>query len=185
MSPQKYPQSHHLLEDYSCIIWDLDGTLINLPVDWPHLRKLVKEHVPEVRGERVLDMLDDGCTRGLASKIFALTGPIERDSATDTTLLIAHACHYLQCYQSKSAIVTNNGSLVVHRFFELSKIDPTPFIARDMVVRGKPDPEGLLKLEYLWRGKKSVFIGDSDFDEVVARAVGIDFIHVERLNDEA
>jgi phosphoglycolate phosphatase len=165
---------------YGFFLWDLDGTLVDLNVDWHALRRDLVDRLglPTVRP--LADLLALARDRGQGEDAFALVAARELDALGSGAVSIPETLAVLRSESARSAIVTNNTSHLVRAFLRAEGLPQVPFVARDQVQNPKPDPEGVLRLRPLWGESSAILIGDSGYDAELARRAGVDFLQMDR-----
>jgi phosphoglycolate phosphatase len=176
--------------EYDAVVYDLDGTLIELAVDWAAVDREVGECLTERAGVEIgeedawglLDVADDVGERAAVERIIA---EHEHRGAEQSELLelaeeIRDATHQV-------AVCSLNCEMAVRRALAEHGLDAhvESVVGRDSVSTRKPDPGPLLAaLDSIGvPPERALFVGDSESDAVAARAAGIDFAYVsDRLN---
>lgn len=173
---------------YNCVVWDFDGTLFDLGIDWSALKK---------RLHTLLQSYPD-YSPPQPHSIDGLVAEARRLSVTQVVFeaIIAAENEALQRWDNglkripvdiflhlkdKSVIVTNNMSPTIRDFLERISAQNVAFISRDQVRQPKPSPEGLLILKGHWEGKKAVLVGDSQIDRQLAHSCGMPFMDIQDL----
>jgi len=179
------------------VIFDLDGTLGVLPVDWYELKKRLEEHVHAQTGSTASFSFWGGI-KHLKEKLgpeelreaYAIIQRYEEQGASQF-LPNEFAVSYLKTVAARGGVVaicsnnmTSTVTVVLERLGIYSNV--SLIVGMDSVMRPKPDPEGLLQiLEKLKVAKdETVFVGDTNTDRDAARAASIRFVAVEQLNSE-
>lgn len=171
-----------------CIVWDFDGTLFDLDVNWgelkTHLDSLLRRH-PDYQPNSYLSidgLVNEARRLKLEGTLFDAMTESERQGMSNWERGLKRIpTDIFMALRNRSALVSNNMSGTLRAFLERLGAPEVPFVTRDKVLRAKPDPEGLHQLKALWFGKRARFIGDSDIDLKVATASGIPFTHVDDL----
>ena len=165
---------------HDAIVYDLDGTLVHLAVDWD----AVATEVATVLRERDVDpgtgdlwsMLELSGDVGHRPVVEETITRYERDGADRSERLpladgLPHGVPVGVC--SLNAEVAVRDALDVH------EIDPhvESVVGRDTVGSSKPDPEGLLRVvdDLDATPERTVFVGDSERDAETARRAGTAF----------
>jgi phosphoglycolate phosphatase-like HAD superfamily hydrolase len=173
-----------------CVIWDFDGTLFDLGIDWGGLRSRLHGLLQSVPGyvgpepRSIEGFVSEARRLGRAQMIFDAIAEAECEGLAQwdrglkpiPTELFLHL-------KSKSVVVSNNVSGTLQSFLERIGAPEVSFVSRDMVNQPKPDAEGALQLRSRWEGKKTVLIGDSEIDRELAKACDVLFIHVQSVID--
>lgn len=162
-------------------IFDLDGTLYNLCVDWSNIKSYLRslsdegynsvsdlvDSLPPNERKSALDYIDECEIIGVRN------GGAVDDAALVINDLIRRHCHV--------AIVSRNSrasiSLVVK---EIGIEDDVYIIGREDVVNQKPDAEGINKVIRFFNieKKEAIFIGDTYHDVEASKSAKIDSIIV-------
>ncbi|MBX0323306.1 HAD-IA family hydrolase [Halomicroarcula sp. F13] len=165
---------------YDAVVYDLDGTLVRLAVDWG----AVASDVANVLRARDVDpgtaglwgMLELSDETGHRDAVEATITDYERDGARNSDRLtladgLPHDVPVGVC--SLNAEEACRLALDTHDL--TSSIGPV--VGRDSVGSSKPDPEGLLRVvDDLDADREStVFVGDSERDAETARRAGTAF----------
>ncbi|MHA1762618.1 MAG: HAD family hydrolase [Promethearchaeota archaeon] len=180
------------LENKKLIIFDLDGTLIKLAVDWPLLKRTLSNIVYEIYGEEHLFTSISKCLTHIKEKqdeallrnFFKVieeheTRNIENSTPIEESLyFINHLDEFNVKNDVKIAIMSLNTRKAIKKALEIlgitNKIDY--IIGREDVRHWKPDPEGLLKILNFFNVDKSeaIFFGDMQKDMICGEKAGIE-----------
>ena len=170
------------MTDYEAVVYDLDGTLVQLNVDWDQARRDLAAKL-RVRGIDVEDatlwtLFERGRERGLTPIVENTLEEHEREGArTSDKLPLARELPR----DEGVGVCSLNSESACRIALETHGIDGIgAVVGRDTVATEKPDPEPLLETVRRLGGTPSeaVFIGDSDRDEVAANRAGIDYVDV-------
>ncbi|WP_129116406.1 HAD family hydrolase [Halegenticoccus tardaugens] len=171
--------------DYEAIVYDLDGTLVDLVVSWDEVAADAVEFFADAgvdaSGHDLWEMLDLADERGLREELEAVVAGHERDGATVSELLALaedvadHSVPVGVCSLNSEAAV--RAALDAHSLSE--HVDAV--VGRDTVATRKPDPEPLLATlrELGVEPERALFVGDSRRDELTAERAGVDFRYVD------
>lgn len=169
-----------MMEAYGTIVFDLDGTLVRLNVDWDAVASDVAATLQQ-RGVEPPDslwgMLETADERGHRAAVEEVISDHERDGATTSTRLPAAdtvpeesvgVCS-LNCEAACRIALSTHG---------LDRIETV--VGRDSVSTEKPDPEPLLEaIDRLESAPtETVFVGDTDRDATTAERAGVDYFDV-------
>ena len=180
------------------VIFDFDGTLVSLPVDWPSLKADLQAIFQVQYG---LGLTFDSLSRGLRM--------VER-CLGQRGLDVAHAV--IRAHEAKSVAGVVAYPKVVHLVKQLyaqgkllaifsanqyATVDSTlrrlglrshfhHIVGMDTVVRSKPDPEGLFQIlnKFGLQPSEAIYIGDQEVDQVAGFRSGIRTFLVHRLRSE-
>lgn len=168
------------MKAYETIVFDLDGTLVRLNVDWDAVAEAVAVTLQE-RGveppDSLWEMLETADERGHRAAVEEVISDYERDGAAASTRLPAAdtvpegsvgVCS-LNCEAACRIALSTHG---------LDRIETV--VGRDSVSTEKPDPEPLLEAIDQLDGEPSeaVFVGDTDRDATTADRAGVDYSDV-------
>ena len=181
--------------DHGTLVFDLDGTLVRLAVDWDEAAEAVAAAL-ESRGVSpsgdLWTMLETADRTGHREAVEAVLADRERDGARDSERLPA-----ADTVPGGADADTNTGievdanvdvgvcplnceaacrvALEVH---DIDGVDAV--VGRDTVETEKPDPEPLLETVRRLDGDpaETLFVGDSERDEVTAERAGTDYVYV-------
>jgi phosphoglycolate phosphatase len=173
---------------YEAIVYDLDGTLVHLDVDWDRVRQEVgetlAEHGVDSEGMDLWEMLKrsrDDCV--LAEDVETTIAKHEREGARRcdredcASQLLAHPDDLPVGVCSLNCEAAARLALECHGLDEYV----TEVVGRDTLATEKPDPEPLLQtLDGLGvSADEAVFVGDSGRDAMTAERAGVPFRYVE------
>ncbi|MFC7072922.1 HAD family hydrolase [Halovenus rubra] len=172
------------MDSYDAVVYDLDGTLVQLDVDWEAARHDVavalQEHNVDTQNQNLWELLERGGADGFEHIVERELARHEHDGARTSTLLETAAglphtvptgiCS-LNC-ESACRLALDEHDIAGH-------IDAV--VGRDTVGSKKPAPEPLLETlgELGVSSKNVLFIGDSERDELAADRAGLDFRYVK------
>jgi phosphoglycolate phosphatase len=172
------------LDAFDAVVWDLDGTLVRLRVDWDRVADDVAAAFEsagvDAGGIDLWAMLDLADRSDLREDVEAVIADHERTGARESDRLPSadnvgragtEAVCSLNC-ESSCRVALDTHGLTPH-------IDAV--VGRDTVATRKPDPEPLL--EALRRldtpPEDAVFVGDSPRDAEAAERAGVAFRYVD------
>lgn len=171
-------------DSYDAVVYDLDGTLVRLAVDWQETAERIKpvlhDHGVAADADDALDLLPVAEDAGLADDIEPYLVAAERDGARESHRLptmdefvdatVPVAVCSLNCEAACRDALDTHG---VTR-------DVGAVVGRDSVDERKPHPEPLLTaVERLGTTpERTLFVGDSDSDAETARRAGTGFRRV-------
>ena len=180
------------IDGFDAVVFDLDGTLVDLDVDWSavhdeiearfgdHLEKPVTEH----SGNELFEVAE---AQGVYEDLVGLIERHEREGA-ETAVNLPGVDH-LASMTVPVGICTANAASAAERALEAAgargAVDA--IVARETVRPGKPDPAPLLECLHRLdvRSGDALFVGDQPGDAQAAAGAGTSFLHVDQLWPEA
>jgi phosphoglycolate phosphatase len=175
-------QTH--LEAFDAVVWDLDGTLVRLLVDWDAVARDAIETFEaagvDATGMDLWGMLDLADAEGLRSEVEAVIADHERDGAR-TSERLAHA-DVLGVHDAVEGVCSLNCEAACHIALDTHDLSThvEAVVGRDSVPTRKPDPRPLLETIRRMGSdpEEAVFVGDSARDETTAERAGVAFRYV-------
>ncbi|GAD52630.1 phosphoglycolate phosphatase [Halarchaeum acidiphilum MH1-52-1] len=167
--------------DYDGVVYDLDGTLVRLAVDWGAVERdltdLLTTAGVDATGFDAWEFLDAAEGAGIRAEADALIRDYERDGAERAERL-PHADE-LRDGALPAAVCSLNCERACRIALEKEGLTERvrAVVGRDTVSGRKPDPEPLLRaVESLGLDPAGVvFVGDSERDAETARRAGTGF----------
>ncbi|WP_254829889.1 HAD family hydrolase [Haloglomus salinum] len=176
------------LDGYDAVVYDLDGTLAELAVDWEHVRqdvgRTLSDHGADPDGLDLWSMLERSRQEPtLAEAVEATIAEHEREGARTSERLGCADILLSHPEPLPVGVCSLNCEDACHLALERHDLDHRvrAVVGRDSVATEKPDPEPLLAT---LRGlevepDRAVFVGDGRRDEVTAERAGTAFRYVE------
>ncbi|MFC6767744.1 HAD family hydrolase [Natrinema soli] len=172
------------MTEYDAVVYDLDGTLVDLDVDWNAVAVDVREVYDsanvEPPSDGLWDMLEAAGDSGLGTEVESAIAAHEHDGAR-TSNRLAHADELLE-RSLPSGVCSLNCEQACRIALDEHALDDAvdAVVGRDTVGTWKPDPEPLLATVRALDAKpaRTLFIGDSARDQRTAERAGIDFEYV-------
>ncbi|ELZ03841.1 HAD family hydrolase [Natrialba aegyptia] len=172
------------LNGYDAIVYDLDGTLVDLDVDWDavasDVRAVYDDAATEPPGDDLWAMLEGAAEAGLLEVVEETIASHERTGARTAPRLPFAAD--LEARSVPIGVCSLNCEAACRHALENHGLTPAVdvVVGRDTVATQKPDPEPLLAAvgELGVEPEQAVFVGDSERDERTARRAGVDFQYV-------
>ncbi len=179
------PVVNEELDAFDAVVYDLDGTLVRLLVDWDDVAReaagVFADADATVHGIDLWGMIDIAEEYGLREEVEAVISEHERDGArVSDRLPLADAVSGFGGPAGVCSLNCEDACRIALDTHDLSQyVDAV--VGRDTVSTRKPDPEPLLAtLDRLGVGPAdAVFVGDSPRDELTADRAGVAFRYVE------
>ena len=175
--------------EYDALVYDLDGTLVRLNVDWKEVTKdaaaVLAAQGVETEGMDLWDVLTRAEELGYRDRIEETIAEHERAGArTSRRLPLAETLPA----DVPVAVCSLNAEGACRIALEVHDIDGhvQTVVGRDTVAGHKPDPEPLLaSIEGLSADPaRTLFVGDTERDEQTAKRANVPFQYVsDRLGD--
>ena len=166
--------------EYETLVFDLDGTLVRLAVDWGRVADAVAGTLEE-RGvsppENLWTMLETADATGHREAVEAVIAEFEREGARESERLPAADA----VPPGRVGVCSLNCEAACHIALETHGIGGIgAVVGRDTVRTEKPDPEPLLETVRRLDGEPSgtLFVGDSERDERTAERAGTEYAYV-------
>lgn len=173
------------MTDYEAVVYDLDGTLVQLNVDWDQARRDLAAKL-RVRGIDVEDatlwtLFERGRERGLTPIVENTLEEHEREGArTSDKLPLARELPR----DEGVGVCSLNSESACRIALELHGLDGyvDVLVGRDTLDTYKPDPEPLLAAVRTLGAEpeETLFVGDSERDAITADRAGVDFQYVSQ-----
>ncbi|MFB6120561.1 MAG: HAD family hydrolase [Halobacteriaceae archaeon] len=170
-------------EEYDAVVYDLDGTLVRLRVDWDavaaDLRNMLVDAGHDAEGD-AWDCLAAAESVGLYDAAHERIAAHEHEGARDSVRLAV--ADELPTLNTAVGVCSLNAERAVRA--ALDRHDLTQYVdsvvARGTIPERKPRPEPLLRAvrELGAVPSNALFVGDSASDEETARRAGTDFAYV-------
>jgi phosphoglycolate phosphatase len=167
--------------DYGAVVYDLDGTLLRLAVDWDAAASdataAFAEAGVDAADADLWSLFEMAPEHGLADDLESILAGHERRGA-ERAMRLPHADRVAE-WQIPVGVCSLNAEAACRRALErhglLDHVDAV--VGRDSVATHKPDPEPLLTtVDRLGADPASaLFVGDSERDAVTADRAGVAF----------
>ena len=169
---------------YDAVVYDLDGTLVDLDVDWDAVAEDVlavyEAATVEPASQDLWDLLENASAAGLASDVEETIAAHEREGA-ETSPRLDHADELLERAVPVGVCSLNceaacRIALAEHDLEEAVEA----VVGRDTVATKKPHPEPLLETIRTLDvdPEEALFVGDSARDQLTAERAGVAFEYV-------
>lgn len=168
------------LEAFETVVFDLDGTLVHLVVDWDAVAADVLETLRE-RGVSppgdLWGMLETADETGYRDAVERVISGFERTGARDSERLPA-ADTIPEAPTGVCSLNCEDACRIALDVHDVEGVDAV--VGRDTVATEKPDPQPLLETVRRLDGEagKTLFVGDSERDRVTAERAGTGYVDV-------
>jgi phosphoglycolate phosphatase len=175
----------HDIDDFDAVVYDLDGTLVHLEVDWDEVAREAAARFAaagvDADGADLWAMLDLADEHGLRDEVESVLAAYERQGAKESVRLDSADCVPDSSVPvgvcSLNAEDACRVALDVHGLSEFVNV----VVGRDSVPTRKPDPEPLLAVVRRLGAtpERTLFVGDTERDAVTAERAGTAFAYAE------
>jgi phosphoglycolate phosphatase len=170
---------------YDAVVYDLDGTLVRLAVDWNAVAQDVlavyTEHAVKPPSDGLWDLLEAAPEYGITDAVEAAIAAHEHEGARESHRL-AVADVLSADRATRTGVCSLNAEEACRIALQIHGLEDrvSAVVGRDTVGTYKPDPEPLrATVEALSADpERSIFVGDSDRDARTARRAGLEFARV-------
>jgi phosphoglycolate phosphatase len=174
------------LSTFHGVFFDLDGTLVDLVVDWSAVRRELRKALSAAVGQ---EMPEDSLA-GLLTQGHRLLGPearrivcgvLERFEGPATVRPLATGLELFSTASGRPrAVVSNNLRGTVKQALVGLSAEDLVVVGFDDVETSKPDPEGLLLAAQTLALDPAdvVYVGNTDIDRKAAAAAGMAFLQI-------
>jgi phosphoglycolate phosphatase len=165
---------------YDAIIYDLDGTLVRLDVDWDEVhgrcQAVLNARGVDTTDADIWELRERAAEHNALDRVDDVIAEFEREGA--------YSCERLALAEELPhdvpvGVVSLNAEAAVRIAVELYGLDRhlDVVVGRDTVEGVKPDPEPLVHAADRLGvpPHRALFVGDSESDSVAARRAGMDF----------
>jgi phosphoglycolate phosphatase len=169
--------------DHDAVVYDLDGTLVRLDVDWDAVTEdaaaVLSARGIDTAGMNLWDVLERAQEGGFRPKIEAVIADHERAGArTASRLPLAEELPT----DVPAGVCSLNCEAACRIALEMHDLDRhvDTIVGRDTVGAHKPDPEPLLTAirGLATEPRRALFVGDTDRDAETAQRAGVPFQYV-------
>lgn len=172
------------MSEYDAVVYDLDGTLVDLPVDWARVEAeivaVLSEAGADPDGLVTWELYDCAEAVGVADEVEAIIASAERQRAPDATPL--PLLEDVRQSETPAAVCSLNCEAACRIALDRHDLEErfAGIVGRDTVPARKPDPAALHRaLDALGvPPERALFVGDAESDEETARRAGTDFRYV-------
>jgi len=178
-----------LSDEYDAYVYDLDGTLVHLDVDWEAVREAVaavlRARNVEVEGADLWTLLERADAAGYRSPVEEKIAEFEREGARTARRLPLARSIPADVPVGVCSLNCEAACRIALETYGLDD-DVDVIVGRDTVGTEKPDPEPLLAaVEALGATpERTLFIGDSERDAETARRAGTAFVSAREFEPE-
>jgi len=173
-----------LPRNIKCIIFDLDGTLANFPIDYESMRKELRTLFDD-KDQKFKPLIDsinnlsfDSKTPNILKRALSVVDKYELNSL-DGVKLNKEIMDIYSGTELTKIILTRNSSRLVNSFLEkFDLVKPQMILSRDDVVELKPSIEHIQPVfkKFKFDREEYLLIGDSVHDKLIAQSSKINYI---------
>lgn len=172
---------------HDAVVYDLDGTLVDLAVDWGVVTRdvaaVLRDHDVEPDTTSLWGMLELSETTGHRAVVEATISEHEQAGARQSTRLpLADGLPH----DVPVGVCSLNAEAACRLALDVHDIEHAvgPVVGRDSVASEKPEPEGLLSVvdDLDADPEATVFVGDSERDAETARRAGVEFAWADEFD---
>ncbi len=181
------------------IVFDLDGTIVDLAVDWQHIKNILSERYSKIYGETCEFKHISACLEYVVEKkderelknFFKILEDYEMKDINkskeikETIFFINNLKLFEVPKDTKLAIFSLNTRKAIISSLKLAKIfDKFDYIiGREDMRKWKPNPDGLLKIKKYFgvENKDMIYFGDLKKDLQTGKNAGIDSYLINEL----
>lgn len=176
------------LDEFDVVVFDLDGTLVDLDVDWPQVHEEIEALLSDVLDRPLQEFTRPGVMAlareaGRYNELDAFLAEHELKGAETASKL--PLLEVLSAIERPVGICTANARTAAERALERYGMSTAvdALVGRDSVQEGKPNPRPLREC-FARLGADSgnaLFVGDERSDAETAVATGSSFLHPDQL----
>ncbi|MFX1338885.1 MAG: HAD family hydrolase [Promethearchaeota archaeon] len=181
------------------IVFDLDGTIVNLAVDWHYIKTKMSERYFKIYGERCEFKHISGCLDYVVAKnderelknFFNILEDYEMKNINDskeieeTIFFINNLNLFGVPKETKLAIFSLNTRKLIIKSLELANLyNKFDFIiGREDIRKWKPNPDGLLKIKDYFgvNNKDMIYFGDLKKDIKTGKNAGVESYLIDEI----
>jgi phosphoglycolate phosphatase-like HAD superfamily hydrolase len=187
------------LKSKKLIVFDLDGTIVNLAADWHSLRKMLNARYSKMYKEQgqfssMSGLLNDIVSRGDEEELqnnFSIMQQYELENITKNEPIkeVVHFINNLEFFgvnsTTKLAVFSLNTRATIIKSLQLAGVANKFefFIGREDVRAWKPEPEGLLKIRDHFQvlNEDMIYFGDLKKDLLAGANAGVESYFISDL----
>jgi phosphoglycolate phosphatase len=173
------------VSDHRAVVYDLDGTLVDLRVDWAAVTRevahLLERRSVDIGGLDLWGMWKRSKETGHREAVNAAIADHEEAGARESTRLrLADSVPREQPVGVCTLNAESAARIALDTHGLAGRVASGAVVGRDSVAEQKPDPEPLLATIRALGVDQSevVFVGDGERDELTAERAGVDFAYV-------
>jgi HAD superfamily hydrolase (TIGR01549 family) len=169
---------------YANYIFDFDGTIAKLIIDWQECKNLVNKHCSKNNIANDLSLSQKIVELGQISEHYLdVIYKLETCNGKLNYCLIKPTINFIKSLEQEIYIISNNHSqTIVDILSKEGLIDNCKkIIGIDNVTFSKPNNEAFKKIKPYINLGSSLYIGDKETDQQFAKECNLDFIYVNKI----
>lgn len=169
---------------YDNYIFDFDGTIVDLQLDWNNFRTVINSHCQKHKIPKTMPLPKKIIELGkISSKFLDLVYLLEVNNGNPNYKIIEKIANFIDSLDQQIFIISNNHSKTIRDILIREKLlkNCKLIIGIDKVMTPKPNHEPFKYIQSLIKNGKSLYIGDKETDQQFANAAKLDFIFVDNF----
>ncbi|MEM1514810.1 MAG: HAD-IA family hydrolase [Candidatus Bathyarchaeia archaeon] len=168
-------------EQIKIVIFDLDGTLVNLPIDYEKLRNEIAGILKVRRVNSILNTLLN-INEESRAEIFKILDAYELNAIKNMREIAEGIKIYNDSRNKVRCLVTLQGELAVKEIMRVAGLSFDVIITREFSLDRYEQIKAVIERFNVSPGEV-LFVGDRETDEKAAKKIGCNFILIKGMND--
>lgn len=167
----------NLIKYIKVVIFDLDGTLVHLPIDYEKIRNEIARILRMKRVDSLLDALLN-IDEELRMKIFKILDIYELNAIKNMRKIAEGIKIYNDSRNKVRCLVTLQGELAVKEIMRITGLSFDAVITREFSLDRYEQIKAIIK-RFNISPKEALFVGDRERDEKAAKKIGCNFLLIK------